>query len=72
MSNAQLPPRKGAYTKHIHNLHKDQLASTQVKNNQELDLLDDIMGFMKKRGAIEKQYAEAMLKLSNTYQVNCK
>ncbi len=69
MSNAQPPPRRGAYTKHIQNLHKDQLSSTQVKNNQELDLLDDIIGYMKKRGAIEKQYAESMLKLSNSYQV---
>lgn len=69
MSSAAPPPRKGAYLKHVQNLHKDQYTSTQLKNCQEIDLLDDILGYVKKRGAIEKQYAEAMLKLSNTYQV---
>ena len=42
MSSAQPPPRKGAYAKHVQNLHKDQFNSAQLKNSQELDLLDDI------------------------------
>ncbi len=69
MSSTVPPPRKGAFLKHVQNLHKDQYTSTQLKNSQEIDLLDDIMGYVKKRGAIEKQYAESLLKLSNNYQV---
>ena len=42
MSSAQPPPRKGAYAKHVQNLHKDQFNAAQLKNSQELDLLDDI------------------------------
>jgi len=69
MSSAPPPPRKGAYLKHVQNLHKDQYTSTQLKNSQEVDLLDDIIGYVKKRGAIEKHYAESLLKLSHTFQV---
>ena len=39
---AQPPPRKGAYNKFVLNLHKDQFSKLQAKNQQELDLLDDI------------------------------
>ena len=39
---AQPPPRKGAYNKFVMNLHKEQFNKLQAKNQQELDLLDDI------------------------------
>ena len=39
---AQPPPRKGAYNKFVLNLHKEQYGKLQAKNQQELDLLDDI------------------------------
>ena len=55
---AQPPPRKGAYNKFVQNLHKEQFAKLQAKNQQELDLLDDIRNFMKQKVAIEKHYAE--------------
>ena len=41
----QPPPRKGAYNKFVMNLHKDQFNKLQAKNQQELDLLDDIRLF---------------------------
>jgi len=63
----QPPPRKGAYTKFVQNLHKEQFSKLQAKNQQELDLLDDIRNFMKQKAAIEKHYAEGLLKLSNVY-----
>ena len=40
--SAPPPPRKGAYAKHVQNLHKDQFNSAHIKNGQELDLLEDI------------------------------
>ena len=39
----------------------------QGKNQSELDLLDDISKFMKQKSAIEKTYAESLLKLSSVY-----
>ena len=32
-------PRKGAYSKHVQALHKDQLSKLQAKNGQEIDKL---------------------------------
>ena len=57
----------GAYNKFVVNLHKDQTSKLQAKNQQELDLLDDIRNFMKQKAAIEKHYAEGLLKLSSVY-----
>ena len=64
---AQPPPRKGAYNKFVQNLHKEQLSKLQAKNQQELDLLEDIRNFMKQKAAMEKHYAEGLLKLSSVY-----
>ena len=61
------PPRKGAYTKHVSALHKDQYIRIQAKNVQEIELLDQIYIYMKKRTAIEKKSAEEMLKLNTAY-----
>ena len=68
MSGNQPPPRKGAYTKHIAALHKDQYVRIQAKNAQELELLDDIHAYMKKRAMIEKNYGESLLKLTTQFQ----
>ena len=61
------PPRKGAYTKHVSALHKDQFIRIQAKNSQELELLDQMHSYMKKRTAIERKSAEEMLKLNTAY-----
>jgi hypothetical protein len=61
------PPRKGAYSKHVQNLHKDQLTKLQAKNVQEIDLLEDIRTFVKQKSSLEKHYAEALLKLTNSH-----
>ena len=57
----------GAYNKFVVNLHKEQTSKLQAKNQQELDLLDDIRNFMKQKAAIEKHYADGLLKLSSVY-----
>ena len=65
--SAPHPPRKGAYTKHVSALHKDQFIRIQAKNSQELELLDQMHSYMKKRTAIERKSAEEMLKLNTAY-----
>jgi len=75
MAHQQPPPRKGGYNKIVSNVHKDQLANIQAKNQQELDMLDDIKGFMKQKATLEKNYAEGLLKLSSVYstkKIACK
>ena len=67
MSSQAPPPRKGAYSKHVQALHKDQITKLQAKNGQEIDLLEDIRTFMKQKAAIEKHYADALLKLSTSH-----
>ncbi|XP_055701553.1 protein nervous wreck isoform X2 [Phlebotomus papatasi] len=63
----QPPPRKGNYTKFLKNLHAEQVAKLQLKNQHECDLLEDIRLFTIKRSAIEKSYSEALLKISSAY-----
>merc|ERR1712073_149882 len=46
---------------------KISFQSCKQKNQQELDLLDDIRNFMKQRAAIEKLYADGLIKLSSVY-----
>ena len=65
--SAPHPPRKGAYTKHVSALHKDQYIRIQAKSAQEIELLDQMYTYMKKRTAIERKSAEEMLKLNTAY-----
>lgn len=58
---------QGNYTKFLKNLHTEQLAKLQLKNQHECDLLEDIRTFVIKRSAIEKSYSEALLKISSAY-----
>ncbi len=60
-------PRKGAYSKHVQALHKDQLGRLQAKNAQEIDLLEQIKGFMKQKAALDKHHADGMLKLTTSH-----
>lgn len=58
---------QGNYAKFLKNLHSEQLAKLQLKNQHECDLLEDIRQFTIKRSAIEKSYSEALLKISSAY-----
>ncbi|XP_042881081.1 protein nervous wreck-like isoform X2 [Penaeus japonicus] len=64
----QPPPRKGNFLKVCKNLHSEQVAKLQAKNQQECDLLEDIRNFTKQRSAIEKSYGEALCKIAANYQ----
>ncbi|XP_043195314.1 protein nervous wreck-like isoform X1 [Amphibalanus amphitrite] len=63
----QNPPRKTTHAKFLKALHSEQLSRAQAKNQQECDLLEDIRNFTKQRAAVEKSYAEALLKISSAY-----
>ena len=67
MASTAPPPRKGAYSKHVQSLHKDQLSKLQSKASQEIDLLEDIRTFIKQKTALEKHFADGLLKLSNSH-----
>ncbi|KAK0177887.1 hypothetical protein PV328_001891 [Microctonus aethiopoides] len=63
----QPPPRKGNYSKFLKNVHTEQAAKLQSKNQHECDLLEDIRNFTIKKSAIEKSYSETLLKISSAY-----
>ncbi|KAL6268816.1 hypothetical protein P5V15_001940 [Pogonomyrmex californicus] len=59
--------RQGNYAKFLKNVHAEQAAKLQAKNQHECDLLEDIRNFTIKKSAIEKSYSEALLKISSAY-----
>ncbi|XP_011498975.1 PREDICTED: FCH and double SH3 domains protein 2 [Ceratosolen solmsi marchali] len=63
----QPPPRKGNNAKFLKHVHSEQAAKLQAKNQHECDLLEDIRNFVIKKSAIEKSYADALLKISSAY-----
>ncbi|CAK9829416.1 Protein nervous wreck [Anthophora retusa] len=58
---------QGNYTKFLKNVHAEQTAKLQAKNQHECDLLEDIRNFTIKKSAIEKSYSVALLKISSAY-----
>ncbi|GFU35105.1 protein nervous wreck [Nephila pilipes] len=63
----QPPPRKGKVTTALKNIHNEQLVKLQMKHQQDSDFLDDIRNFSKMRAVIEKDYAQALLKLATSH-----
>ncbi|XP_074649668.1 F-BAR and double SH3 domains protein 2-like [Tubulanus polymorphus] len=51
----------------LKNTHSEQLSKLQHKHQHDADLLEDIRNFSKQRAQIEKEYAQALLKLSSGY-----
>ncbi|KOC61529.1 FCH and double SH3 domains protein 2 [Habropoda laboriosa] len=58
---------QGNYAKFLKNVHAEQTAKLQAKNQHECDLLEDIRNFTIKKSAIEKSYSVALLKISSAY-----
>ncbi|GIX72754.1 protein nervous wreck [Caerostris extrusa] len=63
----QPPPRKGKVTTALKNIHNEQLVKLQMKHQQDSDFLDDIRNFSKMRAVIERDYAQALLKLATSH-----
>ncbi|XP_069747887.1 F-BAR and double SH3 domains protein 2-like isoform X7 [Narcine bancroftii] len=54
-------------TQELKNIHAEQLTKLQAKHQGECDLLEDLRTFSQKRIAIEKDYAQALQKLTTQY-----
>ncbi|XP_078258293.1 F-BAR and double SH3 domains protein 2 isoform X1 [Rhinoraja longicauda] len=63
----QPPPRKVKVTQELKNSHAEQMIKLQAKHQGECDLLEDLRSFSQKRIAIEKDYAQALQKLTTQY-----
>ncbi|XP_034254415.1 protein nervous wreck isoform X2 [Thrips palmi] len=63
----QSDSKAGNYAKFLKNLHSEQLAKLQAKNQHECELLEDLRSFIIKRSAIERSYSEALLKISSAF-----
>ncbi|XP_072900103.1 F-BAR and double SH3 domains protein 2-like isoform X1 [Hemitrygon akajei] len=63
----QPPPRKVKVTQELKNIHAEQMTKLQAKHQGECDLLEDLRTFSQKRIAIEKDYAQALQKLTTQY-----
>ncbi|XP_032879059.1 F-BAR and double SH3 domains protein 2 isoform X5 [Amblyraja radiata] len=63
----QPPPRKVKVTQELKNIHAEQMIKLQAKHQGECDLLEDLRSFSQKRIAIEKDYAQALQKLTTQY-----
>lgn len=62
----QPPPRKVKHASALKVIHTEQLQKLQSKHQQEVELLEDIRVFSQKRSAIEKEYAQSLLKLTSS------
>nr|XP_046182319.1 F-BAR and double SH3 domains protein 2-like [Oncorhynchus gorbuscha] len=63
----QPPPRKVKVTQELKHTHAEQISRLHIKHQTECDLLEDLRTFSQKKAAIERDYAQALQKLSNQY-----
>lgn len=63
----QPPPRKVKATQEVKLRFAEQMSSLQNKQQQETELLEDIRSFSKQRSLIEKEYGQALQRLSIQY-----
>ncbi|ESO99967.1 hypothetical protein LOTGIDRAFT_113008 [Lottia gigantea] len=59
------PPRKVKPSVQLKAVHSEQVSKLQAKHQQECDLLEDLRTYCQKRSALEKEYAQGLLKLAN-------
>nr|ACI68211.1 FCH and double SH3 domains protein 2 [Salmo salar] len=63
----QPPPRKVKVTQERKHTHAEQISRLHIKHQTECDLLEDLRTFSQKKAAVERDYAQALHKLSNQY-----
>lgn len=59
--------KTGNITSHIKPVLSDQLHRLQDKNHYDVDLIEDMRTFIKVKCNIEKDYAQALIKLTNSH-----
>ena len=60
--------KSGNIASHIKPVLSDQVHRLQDKNHYDVDLIDDLRTFIKVKCNIEKDYANALIKLINNHQ----
>ena len=60
--------KSGNIASHIKPVLADQVHRLQDKNHYDVDLIDDLRTFIKVKCNIEKDYAQALVKLANSHQ----
>ncbi|XP_023823825.1 F-BAR and double SH3 domains protein 2-like isoform X2 [Salvelinus sp. IW2-2015] len=63
----QPPPRKVKVTQELKHTQAEQISRLHIKHQTECDLLEDLRTFSQKKAAVERDYAQALHKLSNQY-----
>ncbi|XP_067900104.1 F-BAR and double SH3 domains protein 2-like isoform X2 [Heterodontus francisci] len=63
----QPPPRKGRVSQEVKLSFSEQFCKVQNKQQQEVDVLEDIRSFSKQRATIEKEYGQALQRLAGQY-----
>ena len=63
-----LPTQNETLIKYLKNHHHQQLDKLIVKNQLEIDIVEDIRNFVKQKCNLDKNYAEGLLKLSTNFQ----
>ncbi|KAM6980833.1 F-BAR and double SH3 domains protein 1-like [Aplochiton taeniatus] len=64
----QPPPRKVKETQQVKVVFAEQVGRLHTKQQQEVELLEDIRSFSKQRAAIEKEYSQALQRLAVQFQ----
>ncbi|XP_034739151.1 F-BAR and double SH3 domains protein 1-like isoform X2 [Etheostoma cragini] len=64
----QPPPRKVKESQQVKLVFSEQLSRLQSKQQQDIELLEEIRSFSKHRAAIEKEYGQALQRLAVQYQ----
>uniref|UniRef100_A0A8C7MFP1 F-BAR and double SH3 domains protein 1 n=1 Tax=Oncorhynchus kisutch TaxID=8019 RepID=A0A8C7MFP1_ONCKI len=64
----QPPPRKVKETQQVKMAFAEQVGRLQSKQQQEVELLEDIRSFSKQRAAIEQEYSQALQRLAIQFQ----
>ena len=63
-----IPTPNETLIKYLKNHHQQQLDKLLVKNQLEIDIVEDIRNFVKQKCNLDKNYAEGLLKLSTNFQ----
>ena len=63
-----IPTQNETLIKYLKNHHHQQIDKLVVKNQLEIDIVEDIRNFVKQKCNLDKNYAEGLLKLSTNFQ----
>ena len=63
-----VPKNNDNILKYLRNHHQQQIDKLLMKNQLEIDIVEEIRSFVKQKCNLDKNYAESLLKLSTNFQ----